>query len=46
MNILFVRHNGTDLVQRFVGIMRGLGSPIVMAGMAGFVRLEYVQWIT
>lgn len=42
-----VRHNGTDLVQRFVGIMRGLGSPVVTGGYGGFVRLSmYKDYMT
>lgn len=35
-----VRHNGTDLVQRFVGAMRQLGSPVVVGGYGGFVRIS------
>ena len=35
-----VRHNGTDLVQRFVVAMRQLGSPVVVGGYGGFVRIS------
>ena len=35
--------NGTDLVQRFVGVMRGLGSPIVTGGYGGFIRIGAYQ---
>jgi len=34
-----VMHNGTDLPQRFAAIMRQLGSPIVIGGYGGFIRL-------
>ena len=34
-----VHFNGTDLVQRFVGLMRAIGSPIVTGGYGGFVRI-------
>jgi predicted phosphodiesterase len=32
-------HNGTDLIQRFVGIMRGLGSQVVVGGYGGYIRI-------
>jgi len=35
-----VRHNGTDLVQRFVALMRKLDSPIVAGGYGGFIRIS------
>ena len=38
-----VRHNGTDLVQRFVGAMRSIGSPIVTGGYGGFIRISVYQ---
>jgi predicted phosphodiesterase len=38
-----LHHNGTDLVQRFVGAMRGLGSPIVVGGYGGFIRIGAYQ---
>lgn len=34
-----MHHNGTDLVQRFVQCMRGLGSPIVAGGYGGYIRI-------
>jgi predicted phosphodiesterase len=34
-----VHFNGTDLVQRFVGAMRGLGSQIVVGGYGGGIRI-------
>lgn len=34
-----VLHNGTDLVQRFVGKMRDLGSSVVAGGYQGFIRI-------
>ena len=36
-----LRHNGTDLIQRFVGTMRRDGSPVVAGGYGGFVRLSF-----
>lgn len=36
-----VRHNGTDLTQRFVGALRrDTGSPVVAGGYGGFIRLS------
>lgn len=38
--------NGTDLVQRFVGVMRGLGSPIVVGGYGGYIRISAYSKMT
>lgn len=35
-----VRHNGTDLIQRFVGALRREGSKVVAGGYGGFIRVS------
>jgi predicted phosphodiesterase len=34
-----VHFNGTDLAQRFTGVMRGLGSKMVTGGYGGYIRI-------